>query len=103
MSGMLTLVLLNKMPDPLLIFSQSDYLIQVVEKPTDLGLHCLQRQGISRLCRTRVKESFLLMYMENACGDVDLILQCTSGENGNNNSGRWHSNSFSKKIRLGIS
>ena len=54
------------MPHPLLIFSQSDYLIQVVDinshtecqavqiqiswrlkKPTDLDLHCLKRQGIS--------------------------------------------------------
>ena len=61
------------MSHPLLIFSQSDYLIQVVDtishskwqteqiqiswllqKPTDLALHCLQRQGISRFSRTRV-------------------------------------------------
>ena len=65
------------MPCPLLIFSQSDYLIQVVDinfntewqtvqiqiswllknwlllKPTDLDLHCLQRQGISEFSRTR--------------------------------------------------
>ena len=47
------------MPRPLLIFSQSDYLIQIIDtnsntewqtvqiqKPTDLDLHCLQRQGI---------------------------------------------------------
>ena len=26
-----------------------------VQKPTDLDLHCLQRQGISGLSRTRVK------------------------------------------------
>ena len=25
------------------------------QKPTDLDLHCLQRQGISRFSRTRVK------------------------------------------------
>ena len=62
------------MPHPLVIFSQSDYLIQVVhsnvkylmtnsadpdqlasKKPTDLDLHCLQRQGISGFSRTRVK------------------------------------------------
>ena len=61
------------MPHPFQIFSQSDYLIQVVDinsysdwqtvqiqiswllEPTDLDLHCLQRQGISGLCRTRVK------------------------------------------------
>ena len=62
---------------PLPIFSQSDYLIQIIDinshtlwqivqiqiswflqKPTDLDLHCLQRQGISGFSRTRVK--FLL-------------------------------------------
>ena len=62
------------MPRPFLIGSQSDYLIQIVDinsqtewqtvqiqiswllkKPTDLDLHCLQRQSISRLSRTRVK------------------------------------------------
>ena len=62
------------MPCPLLIVSQSDSLIQVVDtnshtesqtvqiqiswlpqKPTDLYLHCLQRQGISVFSRTRVK------------------------------------------------
>ena len=61
------------MPRPFPIFSQSDYLIQVVDinsntrwqtvqiqiswllqKPTDLDLHCLQRQGISGFSRTRV-------------------------------------------------
>ena len=72
----LTLVLLNnfKRPHPLLIFSQTDYLIQIVDinshskwqtvqiqiiwllqKPTDLDLHGLQRQGISGFSRTRVK------------------------------------------------
>ena len=63
------------MPRPLLAFSQSDYLIQVVDtnsnsewqtvqvqiswllqKPTDLDLHCLQRQGISGFSRTRVNK-----------------------------------------------
>ena len=54
----------SPLPHPLLIFSQSNYLIQVVDansltkwllqKPTDLGLHCLKRQGISGLSRTRV-------------------------------------------------
>ena len=62
------------MPRPLLIFSQSDYLIRIVainshtkwqivqiqiswllQKPTDLDLHCLHRQGISWFSRTRVK------------------------------------------------
>ena len=61
------------MPCPLLIFSQSDYLIQIIDtnshtewqtvqiqiswllqKPTDLDLHCLQRQGLSGFSRTRV-------------------------------------------------
>ena len=53
------------MPCPFLFFSQSDYLIQIadinsrtewqtVQKPTDLDLHCLQRQGISGFSRTRV-------------------------------------------------
>ena len=60
------------MPCPLLIFSQSDYLnlifainshtlwrtvqIQIswlLQKPTDLDLHCLQRQGISGFSRTK--------------------------------------------------
>ena len=61
------------MSRPFLIFSQSDYLIQVVDtnsntewqtvqiqiswllqKPADLDLHCLKRQGVSGLSRTRV-------------------------------------------------
>ena len=67
-----------KMPRPLLIFSQSDYFIQIaamnshtswqtvqiqiswlLKKPTDLDLHCLQRQGISGFSRTRAKFSNL--------------------------------------------
>ena len=67
-----------KRPLPLLIFSQSDYLIQIIDinshtswqtvqiqiswllqKPTDLDLHCLQRQGISGFSRTRVNVAFL--------------------------------------------
>ena len=72
-----TLVMLNKlMPGPLLIVSQSDSLIQIfyinshtewqtlqiqiswfLQKPTDLDLHCLQRQGISGFSRTRVYTS----------------------------------------------
>ena len=62
------------MQRPFLTFSQSDYLIQIVDinshtywqtiqiqiswflkKPTDLDLHCSQRQGISRLSRNWVK------------------------------------------------
>ena len=61
------------MPRPFLIFGQSDNLIQIVDinshtkwqtmqiqiswllqKPTDLDLHCLQRQDISGFSRTRV-------------------------------------------------
>ena len=61
------------MPCPLLIVSQSDSLIQIIDinsytgwqtvqiqiswllqKPTDLDLHCLQRQGISRFSRIRI-------------------------------------------------
>ena len=60
------------MPLSLLIINQSDYLIQVADinshtelqtmqiqiswplKPTDLDLHCLQRQGVSRFSRTRI-------------------------------------------------
>ena len=64
------------MPRPFLIVSQSDYLILIVDinlhtewqtvqiqiswlpqNPTDLDLHCLQRQGISGFSRTRVKSS----------------------------------------------
>ena len=62
------------MPHPLPIFSQSDYLIHIVDKnsntewqivqiqiswlpqkPIDLDLHCLQRHGISWFSRTRIK------------------------------------------------
>ena len=65
---------LIKLPHPLLIFSQSEYLIQIVDinshsewqtvqiqiswllqKPTDLDLHCWQMQDVSGLIRTRVK------------------------------------------------
>ena len=64
---------LIKMPHPLLIFSQSDCFIPgmdinshtlwqtvqvkiswLLQKPTDLVLHCLQRQSISRFSRTWV-------------------------------------------------
>ena len=66
------------MPHPCLIFSQSDYLIQefdtnihtewqtvqiqiswLLQKPTDLDLHYLQRQGISGFSRTRVNSMFM--------------------------------------------
>ena len=70
------------MPCPLLIVSQSDSLIQIVDinsytdwqtvqiqiswllqKPTDLDLHCLQRHGISRFIRTRVNKYTSLQYI----------------------------------------
>ena len=66
------------MPHPHLIFSQSDYLIQIVDinsrtqwqavqiqiswllqKPTDLDLHCLQKKDISGFSRTMVKSTYL--------------------------------------------
>ena len=67
------------MPCPFLIVSQSDYLIQIVDinshnewltvqiqiswllkMPTDLDLHCLQRQDISGFSRTRVNSGVVL-------------------------------------------
>ena len=67
------------MPRPFLIVSQSDYLIQIVDiishtkwqtvqiqiswllqKPTDLDLHCLQRQGIFGFIRTKVRTLWVL-------------------------------------------
>ena len=65
------------MPRPFLIVSQLDYLIMIVDiyewqtvqiqiswllqKPADLDLHCLQRQGISGLSRTMVNVKINLM------------------------------------------
>ena len=70
------------MPHHLQIFSQSDYSIQIVDinshtewqtvqiqiswllqKPTDLDLHCLKMQDISGFSRTRVKRLFLLILL----------------------------------------
>ena len=67
------------MPRPLLIMSQSNSLILIVDiqshskwqivqiqiswllkKPTDLDLHCLQRQDISRFSSTRVNQKINL-------------------------------------------
>ena len=39
----------------------------LLEKPTDLDLHYLQRQGISRFSRTRVKRSRKLPFNRSAC------------------------------------
>ena len=55
------------------------------QKPTDLDLHCLQRQGISGFSRTKVKVSknrlkgisrqvFLLILQENLCCWYSLIM-----------------------------
>ena len=74
--NLLTFVMLNNL-SPLLIFSQSDYLVQVVDtgsntewqtvkiqiswllqKPTDLDLHCLQKEGTSGFSRTRVNNLY---------------------------------------------
>ena len=79
------------MPRPLLIFSQSDYSIQVVDtnshsewqtvqiqiswllqKPTDLDLHCLQRQGISGFSRTWVKLIMEYLPVSIACRHFSL-------------------------------
>ena len=72
------------------VFSWSDYMIQIVainshtkwqivqiqiswlllQKPTDLDLHCLQSQSISRFSRTRVKHfatCFVCMHQDNFC------------------------------------
>ena len=77
------------MPRPFLIFSQSDYLIQIVDinsriewqtvqikiswllQPADLDLHCLQRQDISEFSRTRVKLMYNL-YEYTKCIRTDM-------------------------------
>ena len=87
---------------PLLIFSQSDYLIWIVainshalwqtvqiqiswllQKPTDLDLHCLQRQGISGFSRTRVKapysskiDIFIQERLNKLIYGIDTIIKC---------------------------
>ena len=71
------------MPHPLLIFSQSDYLIWIFAinshngnsadpgqlASSDLDLHCLQQQGISGLSITRDN---------NYCGSVTTVLTTIS-------------------------
>ena len=86
------------MPHPLLIFSQSDYLIQIVDinlhtewqtvqiqiswllkKPTDLDLHCLQRQGISGFSMTRVNNAKVLGTTERMKPVmVEITILCTA-------------------------
>ena len=80
------------MPCPFLIVSQSDYFIQIVDinshtewrtvqiqiswllqKPTDLDLHCLQRQGVSGFSRTRVKHQ---LHLSRAMGAVMFMPIC---------------------------
>ena len=85
---------------PFLILSQSDYLIQIVDlnshsewqivqiqiswllqKPTDLDLHCLQRQGISGFSRTRVNLNLPYLHIIHKwCSVVNTyhITFCTS-------------------------
>ena len=70
----LTLVLLNNLRchSPFLIFSESKYLILLVainsltwlQKPTDLDLHALQRQGMYGFSKTRVFCSFTAVVEE---------------------------------------
>ena len=61
------------------------------EKPTDLDLHCLQRQGISRFSRTKVKSMLqslseklykkllTLIILYNAkCTNVEIFKLCFS-------------------------
>ena len=73
-----------KMPRPLLVFSQSDYLTHVdtnshtiwqtvqiqnswlLQKPTDLDLLCFQKQGISGFSRTIVKFYHFKGYVNNS-------------------------------------
>ena len=69
------------MPRPLITLSESDSLIQrvdinsdtkwqtvqiqiswLLQKPTDLDLHCLQRQDISMLSRTRVNDAYAMLF-----------------------------------------
>ena len=106
-----------KMPHPLLIFSQSDYLLPVVDtywqtewqtvqiqiswlyKPTDLDLHCLQRQNISGFSRTRVKVQrhfklfffYIVMYFKWE----KYVIMCTQSEDtdhfGQSSSSAWRS------------
>ena len=83
------------MPRLLLIFSQSHDLILIVavnphtswqtvqiqiswllQKPTDLDLHCLQRLGISRLSRTKVKGTLKKRSAKDLSNDAYAIFLC---------------------------
>ena len=50
----------------------------LLQKPTDLDLHCLQRKGISGISRTRVKydSDILIMSLNITFGVRDFIYQC---------------------------
>ena len=84
------------MPCPLPIFSQSDYLFQIVDinsykwqtvqiqtiwllkNPTDLDLHCLQRQSISGFSKSRINSSY---FFTICCGkSLKVHHQSTSNE-----------------------
>ena len=45
----------------------------LLQKPTDLDLHCLQRQGISGLSRTRVKVTFSWPIYPTAGGLIHIV------------------------------
>ena len=47
----------------------------LLQKPTDLDLHCLQMQGISGFSRTRVKDDSSLFQLENG-RSLKTELQC---------------------------
>ena len=81
------------MPHPFLIFSQSDYLIQVVDinsytesqtvqiqiswllkKPTDLDLHCLQRQVYSGSAGQGLSISIILHLVAHEASENFIVL-----------------------------
>ena len=86
------------MPCPLQIFSQSDYTFWIVDinlhtewqtvqiqiswllqKPTDLDLHCLQRLGISGFSRTRDKKKKKKIKISSAAVATDPLHLPLSG------------------------
>ena len=86
------------MPHPLLIVSQLDCLIQIVDinshtkwqtvqiqiswllkKPNDLNLNCLQRQSISGFSRTRANGSNSVrkdVFLQGLNGDGRVVRRC---------------------------
>ena len=84
-----------KMPYPLLIFSQSGNLIQIVginsyterqtvqiqiswllKKPSDLDPHCLQKHGLSRFSRTRININLVCLFVLRFYGPVNPMGSC---------------------------